>query len=90
MSGEEMRKVIVGAFLSLNGIMQSPGGPSEDPVGGFKNGGWVVPYFDKTVSDAVSKCLKIPSTFYWAARHTKSLRRIGLVWVPMTPSARLF
>ena len=36
----EMRKVVVGAFLSLDGIMQSPGGPNEDPVGGFKHGGW--------------------------------------------------
>lgn len=45
----EMRKVVVGAFLSLDGIMQSPGGPNEDPVGGFKHGGWVVPYFDETV-----------------------------------------
>jgi hypothetical protein len=39
----EMRKVVVGAFLSLDGIMQSPGGPNEDPVGGFKHGGWVLP-----------------------------------------------
>jgi dihydrofolate reductase len=48
-----MRKVIVGAFVSLDGVMQSPGGPSEDPVRGFKHGGWVVPYFDQTVGDSV-------------------------------------
>jgi hypothetical protein len=48
-----MRKVIVGAFLSLDGIMQSPGGPKEDPTGGFKHGGWVVPHFDETVQEIV-------------------------------------
>jgi hypothetical protein len=43
-----MRNIIVGASLSLDGIMQAPGGPEEDPVGGFKFGGWVVPYFHET------------------------------------------
>ena len=37
-----MRKIVSAAFVSLDGIMQSPGGPSEDPSGGFQNGGWVV------------------------------------------------
>jgi dihydrofolate reductase len=39
-----MRKVIVGAFVSMDGVMQGPGGPEEDPTGGFKFGGWVAPY----------------------------------------------
>ena len=39
-----MRKVITGAFVSLDGVMQAPGGPEEDPTRGFKFGGWVVPY----------------------------------------------
>jgi dihydrofolate reductase len=38
-----MRKVIVGAQVSLDGVMQAPGGPHEDPTGGFKLGGWVAP-----------------------------------------------
>lgn len=38
-----MRKVIVGAFVSLDGVMQAPGGPDEDPTGGFEFGGWVCP-----------------------------------------------
>jgi dihydrofolate reductase len=42
-----MRKVITGAFISLDGVMQAPGGPEEDPTGGFKFGGWVVPYVDE-------------------------------------------
>jgi dihydrofolate reductase len=44
-----MRKLIVGAFASLDGVMQAPGGPSEDPTGGFQHGGWGVPYFDDAV-----------------------------------------
>lgn len=38
-----MRKVIVGAQISMDGVMQAPGGPEEDPTGGFKFGGWVAP-----------------------------------------------
>jgi hypothetical protein len=41
-----MRKLITGAFVSLDGVMQAPGGPDEDPTGGFRFGGWVVPYAD--------------------------------------------
>lgn len=41
-----MRKLIVGAFISLDGVMQAPGGPDEDRGGGFEYGGWVQPYFD--------------------------------------------
>ena len=41
-----MRKVIVGAFVSMDGVMQAPGGPEEDPTGGFKYGGWVAPMAD--------------------------------------------
>lgn len=43
-----MRNVIASAFVSLDGVMQAPGGPEEDPTGGFKYGGWVWPYFDET------------------------------------------
>jgi dihydrofolate reductase len=41
-----MRKVIVGAMVSMDGVMQAPGGPEEDPTGGFKFGGWVAPLAD--------------------------------------------
>lgn len=41
-----MRKVIVGAFVSMDGVMQGPGGPDEDPTSGFKYGGWVAPMAD--------------------------------------------
>src|SRR5688572_30228170 len=41
-----MRRVIVGAFVSMDGVMQAPGGPEEDPTGGFEFGGWVAPMAD--------------------------------------------
>ncbi|MBP1659250.1 MAG: Dihydrofolate reductase [Candidatus Aminicenantes bacterium] len=41
-----MRKIIILSFVTLDGVMQAPGGPDEDRSGGFKHGGWTVPYFD--------------------------------------------
>ena len=41
-----MRKIIVLSMITLDGVMQAPGGPTEDPSGGFKYGGWVAPYSD--------------------------------------------
>ena len=39
-----MRKIVVLEFISLDGVIQAPGGPEEDTSGGFKYGGWTVPY----------------------------------------------
>lgn len=41
-----LRKLVVLSFISLDGVMQAPGGPKEDPSSGFKWGGWTVPYWD--------------------------------------------
>jgi dihydrofolate reductase len=41
-----MRKLVALSFISLDGVIQAPGGPEEDPTGGFRYGGWVAGYFD--------------------------------------------
>lgn len=50
-----MRKLIVGAFVSLDGVMQAPGGPEEDPSGGFEYGGWTAPYWDGVIGAAMGE-----------------------------------
>ncbi len=54
-----MRKIIVLSFITLDGVMQAPGGPAEDTSGGFMFGGWTVPYFDdflgKTMTEQMSR-----------------------------------
>jgi len=50
-----MRKITVGAFVSLDGVMQAPGGPTEDPTKGFKFGGWFTPYFDQEFGEEVDR-----------------------------------
>ena len=50
-----MRKLIVLSFITLDGVMQAPGGPEEDPTGGFKSGGWVFPYFDELLAKMMDK-----------------------------------
>ncbi|MGI0048224.1 MAG: dihydrofolate reductase family protein, partial [Nitrososphaera sp.] len=48
-----MRKIIVNAFVTLDGVMQAPGGPEEDPTGGFKYGGWSVNYWDEMMAKVI-------------------------------------
>lgn len=53
-----MRKIIVLSFISLDGVMQAPGGPEEDTSDEFKYGGWVVPYFDEAAGKIMEKQMK--------------------------------
>lgn len=55
-----MRKIIVLEFLSLDGVMQAPGGPEEDTSGGFQYGGWTVPYFDDFAGKIMAEQMKGP------------------------------
>lgn len=55
-----MRKIIAAAFVSLDSVMQAPGGPDEDPSGGFAHGGWVAPLWDDTVSAWVRELFAYP------------------------------
>ena len=53
-----MRKIIVGAMVSMDGVMQAPGGPTEDPTKGFKFGGWQLPYFDEEFGEELDRVFK--------------------------------
>jgi dihydrofolate reductase len=49
------RPLVVAAFCTLDGVMQAPGGPEEDPSGGFTQGGWSVPYWDDVMYEAMGR-----------------------------------
>src|SRR5881394_480458 len=53
-----MRKIIVGAMVSMDGVMQAPGGPTEDPTKGFKFGGWEMPYFDQAFGEELDRVFR--------------------------------
>ncbi|AZO74304.1 MAG: dihydrofolate reductase [Mesorhizobium sp.] len=55
-----MRKIIAATFVSLDGVMQAPGGPEEDPVGGFKFGGWTFHYFDEVAGAGLDELFSKP------------------------------
>ena len=55
-----MRKVIAGVFVTLDGVMQAPGGPEEDPTGGFEHGGWTVDYWDESMGKAMDALFEAP------------------------------
>jgi len=53
-----LRKIIVGAQVSMDGVMQAPGGPWEDPTRGFTFGGWSMPYFDQAFGEEIDRLFK--------------------------------
>jgi dihydrofolate reductase len=55
-----MRELAVQAFVTLDGVMQAPGGPEEDPSGGFTAGGWSVPYWDDVIEQSMGEAMGRP------------------------------
>jgi dihydrofolate reductase len=55
-----MRKIIVSTFLTMDGVLQAPGGPEEDRTGGFKWGGWLFPYSDEVTNNVLAKIMSAP------------------------------
>ena len=55
-----MRRIVVSAFVSLDGVMQAPGGPEEDPTDGFSLGGWTHPSFDAAIGGAMGEIFARP------------------------------
>jgi hypothetical protein len=65
-----MEKIIVSGLLTLDGVMQSPGGPDEELSEGFNHGGWQLPYFDEIFARSIIEGSKNPYTiehilYYW-------------------------
>ena len=58
-----MRKLVVGTFVTMDGVMQAPGGPNEDRDGGFQHGGWLVPYLDDKFGASMDEWTKRAGAF---------------------------
>jgi dihydrofolate reductase len=55
-----MRKLVLSTFITLDGVMQAPGGPDEDPTGGFAHGGWSVNYWDEAMGERMDTFMRRP------------------------------
>ena len=73
-----MRKMIVLEHISLDGIIQAPGGPDEDPSGGFAYGGWIAPYSDPMLGAALRKQMNRPFDLLLG-------RKTFDIWAPYWP-----
>ncbi|MFZ4850366.1 MAG: dihydrofolate reductase family protein [Caldilinea sp.] len=73
-----MRKVIVLEHISLDGVIQAPGGPDEDPSGDFAYGGWIAPYADAMLSTALRRQMHKPFDLLLG-------RKTYAIWAPYWP-----
>ena len=72
-----MRKLIASTFVSLDGILQAPGGPDEDPTSGFSLGGWTFPYWDEHMDPSTAGFDGADRELVLAEGSTRSSRRTG-------------
>jgi dihydrofolate reductase len=63
-----MRKLVVIDFLSLDGVMQAPGQPEEDTEGGFKHGGWAIPYHDEGLAESVADSMAATDAYLFGRK----------------------
>jgi dihydrofolate reductase len=63
-----MAKLVVVEQLSLDGVMQGPGGPDEDRSGGFEHGGWAMPYFDEVAGEEAGKSMAETGAFLFGRK----------------------
>ena len=84
-----MRNLVVGTFLTVDGVMQAPGGPEEDRDGGFEHGGWSVKYWDEMMGKLiVEQTLKTDAlllgrkTYEIFAAHWPASRIRTIRWQP--------
>ncbi|HKX48288.1 MAG TPA: hypothetical protein VJM06_06455, partial [Gaiellaceae bacterium] len=63
-----MRDLVVQAFVTLDGVMQAPGGPEEDPTGGFEFGGWGVTAWDESMMEAMSEAESEASNYVFGRK----------------------
>jgi dihydrofolate reductase len=73
-----MRKVIVIEFITLDGVIQAPGGPEEDTSGGFAYGGWIVPYADEVTGAVIKRQMDMPFDLLVG-------RKTFDIWAPFWP-----
>ena len=73
-----MRKVIVLEHISLDGVIQAPGGPDEDTSGGFAYGGWIAPYSDPMLGTAIRRQMNLPFDLLLG-------RKTYEIWAPYWP-----
>jgi dihydrofolate reductase len=73
-----MRKIVVLEHMSLDGVIQAPGGPDEDTSGGFAHGGWIAPYSDAMLSTLLRKQMNLPFDLLLG-------RKTYDIWAPYWP-----
>lgn len=84
-----MRKLVVSTFIALDGVMQAPGGPEEDPTGGFKYGGWSFNYWDELMGQVMTDSMKEPFELL-LGRRTYDIFAAHWPFLKDDPVAKLF
>ena len=71
-----MRRLIVSTFLTLDGVMQAPGGPGEDDDGGFAHGGWSVNFWDERMGQVMTAAMSEPFDLLLGTHDLRHLLRL--------------